>query len=464
VSGWAANPDKQPWTWGEPYTTINRASLKLKSRLVPYVYALSRAAHDTGVPPVRAPLLEFPADEALYVPSNATSYQFMTGPYLLVAPVYTAGAVTRDGITLPAGADWADFWSGDLYAGGQVLNGYPAPLTTLPLFVRAGAILPLVAPMNSFNAAPWDPLFLELWPAGNSTFSLYEDDGVTRAALPPTNAFATTAISVAAPPTFLNASAAGNVTVTVAPVVGTFPGALASRGWWLNVRARAAPLAVLVAAGAGGAPTTLPQAASEAELQALPAGWFYDTSLQRGLLQVKLSNMSAAAGFTVTLSAGVAWPHIGVEACDTPAHHQVENQRFAYDAASGRITVLPSNTRGGVGGLRGGGVGANATQCVTVGADADPDSHTPAIEVQPCDPALAGRQTFSLVAASGQLALRGDASTCLDQDVSDGRVIAYSCHDPATPGNQAWALNPDGASQHVVSLDNGLCMCVFPPA
>ena len=57
MSGWAQNPDKQPWSYGEPYTSINRASLELKASMTPYLYTLSRIAYDTGVPPVRAMLL-----------------------------------------------------------------------------------------------------------------------------------------------------------------------------------------------------------------------------------------------------------------------------------------------------------------------------------------------------------------------------------------------------------------------
>lgn len=459
MSGWAANPDKQPWTWGEPYTTFNRASLKFKSQLVPYVYSLSRTAHDTGVPPIRSPLLEFPGDEALYIPTNTSSYQFMTGPFLLAAPVYVEGAVTRDGIYFPAGSQWVDYWDGTVFEGGQTLDGYDAPLSKLPLFVRAGAIIPQTAPMNSFNAAPWDPMFLELWPSGNSSFSLYEDDGVTREALAATAAFAVTALSVTAPATYLNSSSnAGNVTIAVGAAQGSFTGQLASRGWWMNIRAKSAPLTVTLSSG-GASPVNLPQMQSESELQYASQGWYYDTSLQRGLLMVKLSGMSTTVGFSVTLSNGPSWPHIGTETCDTVGHHQVENQKFAFDEASGNIVVVrppsaASSSRA---------VGANGSQCLTIGADNDPDSHTPAVEVHPCDAPLAARQAFVHVAASNQFALKSDASICLDQDVSDSRVIAYSCHDPSSPGNQAWAVNPDGASQHIVSLDNGLCMCVFPP-
>ena len=424
MSGWAGNPDKQAWTWGEPFTTYNRASLKLKAALTPYLYSFAREAYDTGVPPVRAMLLEFPTDEALYVPTNSTSYQFLSGASLLVAPVYELGAVTRDGVYLPAGSVWADWYTGALFEGGQTLDGVDAPLSKIPLFVRAGAIIPMWPEMNFFDAAPHDPMYLELWPAGNSSFSLYEDDGITRAALPPTNAFARTAISVSAPAAYLNASTSGNVTVAVAGAQGAFDGQLASRGWMLDIRCRSPPLDVVLTVG--GADSLLPEAQSEAELEYLPAAWFFNYNAERGVLMVKLSNMAAAAGFTVTLSNGPSFSHIEAETCDTPLHRQVEPQRFAYDAAAGTFTV------------------ANTSSCLTIGADKDPDSHTPALEVQACSADLASRQQFAQQVSSGQLMLKSDMTQCLDLDMSDSRVIAYGCHDPGSPGNQACELRARG--------------------
>lgn len=299
MSGWAANPDKQPWTYGEPYTTINRASLKLKARLTPYMYTYSRVAHDTGVPPIRAMLLEFPDQEALYAPSLSSNYQFMSGEWLLVAPVYDDRTV-RDGIFLPAGTQWVDWWDGTLRNGGTTLDGYDCPLDKLPLFVRAGAIVPLWPPMNYFDEKPHDPISLELWPQGSSLFTLYEDDGVTREALAPEKpAFATTRIDVRAPGDYLG-SGGGDVTVEVGPVQGAFFGQLSTRGWRLNVRCRHPPSAVLL----DGAP--LQRAASVAELEAIASGWFHDKTLQPqagGLLMVKTPAMPAAAGWTVVISA-----------------------------------------------------------------------------------------------------------------------------------------------------------------
>ena len=458
MSGWASNADKQPWTWGEPYTTYNRASLKLKSRLTPYMYSLSRQAYDTGVPPIRALLLEFPEEEYLYLPSNATSYTFLSGPSLLVAPVYTLGATTRDDIYLPNNTLWADWWNGTIYEGGQTLSGYDAPLDKLPLFVRGGAILPLWPAMNYPGELPADPMTLELWPAGNSAFELYEDDGVTREALNTSlAAFGRTLISMSAPLTYLSTGAGSqNVTVTIGGVSGGgFAGQLASRGWRLNVRCRNEPLEVLLSTAGGAAPSVLPEMQSEAQLELASAGWYHDTSLQPGaggLLMVKLSAMPAAQGFAITLSNGPVYQHIGTEACDTVLHHMVDNQKFAWDESSSRFTVVQPAAGGGA-----------AAQCLTIGKDKDEEAHTPALEVQPCSsPALDAVQQFTYLPASTQFTLKADGSQCLDQDVSDMRVILYGCHDAASPGNQAWAYN--ASTQHIVSLANGDCMAVLPVA
>jgi hypothetical protein len=296
-------------------------------------------------------------------------------------------------------------------------------------------------------------MVLELWPAGDTSFTLFEDDGVTRSALPPTSAFAATTISVSAPAAFLNASSpdsAGNVTIAVAAAVGEFDGQLQTRGWRMHVRCPNPPLLVLLEIG-GGSSSVLPQMQSESQLDWSTAGWFHNPYLQPGaggLLTVKLPSLNTFTAFAVTLSSGPSFAHIGTETCDTPTHHQVENQKFSFSNATGQIYVEPLSS---------------PPLCLTVGQDDDPNSHTPALEVQPCAAELAHAQLFAVVPESNQITLQADTTQCIDQDVSDSRVIQYSCHDPSSPGNQAWSINPDGASQHIVSIENGLCMCVFPP-
>ena len=461
MSGWAANPDKQPWTFGDPYTAINRMYLKLKARLTPYIYSYSRQATDTGVPPIRAMMLEFPKDKQLYANSTATAYQFMSGEWLLVAPVYDNRTV-RDGIYLPLtqpsavcnnskgvvvpcnGApqvEWVDYWSGETLSGNTSLDNYPAPLDKLPIFVRAGAIVPLWPDKAYFYEKPSDPITLELWPQNTTAFSMYEDDGVTREALDKAKPqFATTEITVAAPPLYLSGKgkgSTGNVTVAVAAMKGSYNGSLATRAWRLNVRTVRAPPIVVLRSASGDVQLTMCK--SVMEVDALPSGWFYDHSEQKGLLIVKTPSMPTAAGFEVVLSSGPAFPSIAVEQCDTVLHHQVQPQNFAYDKATKLITELKSK------------------QCVTISDAQDPDSHTKAIGLQDCSAAQKANQQWDVL-PSKQIASSANVKSCLNYDTGDSRVIMYGCHKPAAAGNQAFTIGVNG-TQHV-GTEGGKCWAV----
>ncbi|HVK20554.1 MAG TPA: TIM-barrel domain-containing protein, partial [Actinokineospora sp.] len=217
MSGWGpTNPssgyqDKQPWRWAEPTLSINRKYLKLRERLLPYLYSTSRVAHETGTPSTRAMVLEYPNDPVAR--GNQTSQQFMAGDAFLVAPV-TSDTSVRDGIYLPVGT-WTDYWTGKVYQGPGFFNGYSAPLDTLPLFVRGGGIVPMWPQMNYAGEKPFTPITFDVYPRGNSSFSLYEDDGNTRAFQ--TGSFAKQAVSVTAP-----ASGSGNVTINVGASNGSF--------------------------------------------------------------------------------------------------------------------------------------------------------------------------------------------------------------------------------------------------
>lgn len=157
MDGWGSYA-KMPYTYGDPYTGINRMYLKLKSSLLPYIYTTAASAanidtgnDDTGLPTVRAILL---SDESDYAASTATQYEYTLGEDILVAPIYqntdgTGGEIgdgddVRNNIYLPGDAStiWIDYFSGKQYRGGQVLNNFDAPLWKLPVFVKANAIIP----------------------------------------------------------------------------------------------------------------------------------------------------------------------------------------------------------------------------------------------------------------------------------------------------------------------------------
>ncbi|NGM62187.1 DUF5110 domain-containing protein [Sphingobacterium sp. SGG-5] len=181
MDGWGSNP-KYPHALGEPATSINRHYLKLKSMLMPYTYSIAREAVD-GLPLVRAMFLSDPND---YTYGKATQYQFMYGPSFLVAPVYqatqidTAGNDVRNGIYLPKG-EWIDYFSGETYAGNRVINSFEAPLWKLPVFVKAGAIIPIAQAHNNVHALSRKERIYEIYPNGSSVFTAYDDDGTTQA-------------------------------------------------------------------------------------------------------------------------------------------------------------------------------------------------------------------------------------------------------------------------------------------
>ena len=179
MDGWGDNP-KYPHIMGEPSASVNRWYLKLKSELMPYIYT---AAHEavTGKPMMRAMFLDDPNP---YTLSKATQYQFMCGPSLLVAPIYKStqadkeGNDIRNGIYLPEG-EWVDYFSGHVYQGGRIINEFDAPYWKLPVFVKRGAIIPMVNPNNNVSQIDKTHRIFDLYPYGESDYSLYDDDGKT---------------------------------------------------------------------------------------------------------------------------------------------------------------------------------------------------------------------------------------------------------------------------------------------
>jgi alpha-glucosidase (family GH31 glycosyl hydrolase) len=151
---------------------ICRKYLELRYRLLPYNYTLMREACDSGLPPMRALWLHYPDDPEAVKLGN----EYLWGRDLLVAPVTAKGASERK-LYLPEG-DWYDFWTNEVYAGKRELTR-AVDLATLPLFVRAGAILPL-DPVRQYTAQATDgATTLRVYAGRDGEFRLYEDDGRT---------------------------------------------------------------------------------------------------------------------------------------------------------------------------------------------------------------------------------------------------------------------------------------------
>jgi alpha-glucosidase/alpha-D-xyloside xylohydrolase len=149
---------------------ICRKYLELRYRLMPYIYSALKETCETGLPIVRTLWLHYPDDPV----AVARGDQYLFGRDLLVAPVVEKGAASRT-LYLPQGT-WYDFWTNELHEGGRELTR-SVDLSTMPLYVRAGAVLPM-GPLKQYTAEVIDgPLTLTVFPGANGSGFLYEDDG-----------------------------------------------------------------------------------------------------------------------------------------------------------------------------------------------------------------------------------------------------------------------------------------------
>jgi len=267
MSGWA-EVDRQPWIYGHPYETINRNFLQLKMRLLPYLYTYCHEAHKTGTPTVRAMVLEFPQDETTQ--GDTTKYQFMSGEWLLVAPVYKRGN-WREHIYFPKG-NWYDYWDGQKYEGGQWLAKYEAKLDRLPVFVREGAIIPMYPTMNYVGEKPTDVLTLELYPSTHKTiFNLYEDDGLTRDY--EKGAFVETRIELQ--------KQNEQTTVTINAAKGYFKGCNTKRTYFCDIRREKAPSSITING------KVLTPVIDRKALNSTDKGYVFDPTDRKGHLLIK---------------------------------------------------------------------------------------------------------------------------------------------------------------------------------
>nr|MBO2492233.1 DUF5110 domain-containing protein [Rhodothermus marinus] len=161
-------PAQEPWSFGEEVEAIARKYLTWRYRLLPYLYTCFAEHLRTGLPVLRPLWLHYFDDPRTHDIEDA----FLLGPHLLVAPVLEPGARTRR-VYLPAGR-WYDFWSDRCYEGPNEIL-VEAPLDVMPVFVRAGTVLPL-GPAVQHTDEPCEFLELHVYP-GTGGGTLYEDDG-----------------------------------------------------------------------------------------------------------------------------------------------------------------------------------------------------------------------------------------------------------------------------------------------
>lgn len=160
------------WSYGKQAEPILAKYLKLRYQLLPYTYSVAYRSYQTGAPYMRALFMDFPNDpRAADIPD-----EYMYGPAFLVAPVTQQGATQR-AVYLPAGCDWYNYWTNQRFHGGETITA-DAPIDTLPLFVRAGSIVPMGSEVQSADQ-PQTIAVVRVYPGANGSFSIFQDDGNT---------------------------------------------------------------------------------------------------------------------------------------------------------------------------------------------------------------------------------------------------------------------------------------------
>jgi alpha-D-xyloside xylohydrolase len=169
-------PLREIWQFGGDTSTAYQAMLKfdrLRYRLLPYIYSLAGAVTQHAGTLMRPLVMDFRSDAA----ARKISDQYMFGPALLVSPITSYNARSRS-VYLPAAAGWYDFWTGAYASGGATVSA-AAAFDSIPVYARAGSIIPVGPELQYTGEKPADPITLFLYAGADGSFDLYEDQGLT---------------------------------------------------------------------------------------------------------------------------------------------------------------------------------------------------------------------------------------------------------------------------------------------
>lgn len=163
---------QEPWQFDETTIDAVRKTVKLRYRFIPYIYDLAHECEKTGAPIVRPLVYEYPVDKHV----RNISDEYMLGSFVLVAPVIAPGKEARE-VYLPDG-DWYDYYTGEKYSGGRYILA-DAPLDKVPVFIKAGAIIPVAdGEIRSTEDITEDKISILTYP-GKGSFVHYQDDNET---------------------------------------------------------------------------------------------------------------------------------------------------------------------------------------------------------------------------------------------------------------------------------------------
>ena len=258
-----------PWDYDAATQATGDQFMQLRESLVPYLYTLSQQASASGLPMTQALYLDYPDQAQAYdYPS-----EYLLGRDMLVAPVTTPGNVATTTVWFPPGR-WTDWFTGATFTGPSTRT-LAVPLNRMPVFVKAGGIVPLQPSSGHASTAGSAALTLRVFAGGNGSYTMYDDagDGLGYTK----GQYTRTPVSYA--------SGAASSTVVIGPAVGSYPGAPASRQYTVDLVNVSSPHSVL----RDGRP--------------LPASaWSYDAATHT--VQVSLGAVPVAGGATTVTQVG----------------------------------------------------------------------------------------------------------------------------------------------------------------
>ncbi len=280
------NPDSERriWAYPEPYSSILRATYQLRMALQPYIYTEARRTYDTGVAFLHPLYYDWPEEDAAYTSKN----EYVFGGEMLASPVTepadTANGLATEQVWLPKG-EWIERPTGKHFTGPTSVER-SFSIDQIPVYLKAGAIVPMQPPMLHTGQKPVDPLIVNVWPlepGASSAYSVYEDSG--KWIEYQWGEFARTPIKATQ-----NGDA---LRVEIGPVEGNYPGMLRSRGYELRLRADWPPAEVTV----NGKP--VPQGESG------KPGWTYVGNTLTTVIPVPATSTGAKVTIEVRRTAGL---------------------------------------------------------------------------------------------------------------------------------------------------------------
>jgi alpha-glucosidase (family GH31 glycosyl hydrolase) len=273
---------REPWAFGAEAEGIVKQSIVQRYKLLPYIYSAAKQTSEGNISLMRPLVMDYASDAKVY----GIEDQWMFGPNMLVAPVSKEGATKRS-LYLPEGT-WYDWSTKQAIAGGQIIE-YDADLSKVPVFAKEGAIIPEREVQNYTNERPATQITLKAYPKQNgeaSTFTLYEDDGQTY----------NYEKGQSADTKFTVKSNAGNVTLEIAAMNGSFEGSIQNRTWATEIKVNAGDDKEIKFVERNGRKLTLVD--SKGAVEAGSDVWYYDT--ETDMLFVKTAKVSTSEPQVIT--------------------------------------------------------------------------------------------------------------------------------------------------------------------